>query len=203
MKLPMTCSMRRTLSSTLLVPFLGAVVLSGCRPSQPESDTTAQRPQPSASDSQVLVTPPHLGAVTAQPNTSTAGKMGPKRPGVGDSGASLRANGPIPTKARRGDAATAESLTVASFLDRSMDAGRQVQVTGTCLDQFHARGSAGPPPVSRSDWQLASGTRVVYVVGRMPVACSAGSLTLAATVAIDTTLVSGRREPRRYLVVSR
>lgn len=201
----MNRSLIHAMRSTLLAPYLGTMILVGCKPAKPDNNDSAQRTQATASDSQSLVTPPHLGAAIAvQPGTSSSGKkIGPRRPPAGETTGSAHANATIPVKARRDDAAATESLTVASFLDRSMEAGQRVQVTGTCLDQFHARGSAGPPPVSRSDWQLATGTKVVYVVGRMPAACSAGSLTITATVAIDTTLVGGRSEPRRFLVVSR
>jgi hypothetical protein len=200
----MNRSLPHTMRATLLATYLGAMILVGCKPAKPGNNGGAQGTQPAAADSQSLVTPPHLGAVAAQPGASSTGKeIGPRRPPVGETTGPSHAIATIPAKARRGDTIATESLTVASFLDRSMDAGQRVQVTGTCLDQFHASGSAGPPPVSRSDWQLAAGTRVVYVVGRMPAACSAGPVTLTATVAIDTTLVGGRSEPRRFLVVTR
>jgi hypothetical protein len=196
--------MLRAARTTLLVPCLGAVILTACRPAQPGNDTTAQGTQSSASDSQSLVTPPQLGTVASKPNTTTAGKqIGPRRPTVGESTSTTHTIATIPAKARRDEATSADTLSVASFLDRSLNAGQHVQVAGACLDQFHTRGSAGPPPVSRSDWQLAGGTRVVYVVGRMPMSCSAGSPTLTGTVGIDTAVVLGRRAPRRFLVLSR
>jgi hypothetical protein len=199
----MTRTMLSAARTTLLVSCLGAVILTACRPAQPGNDTSAQRAQATATDSQSLVTPPTLGTVAAKPTTSTAGKqIGPSRPSAARSTSSTHPITTIPPKARRGEAAAAESLSVASFLDRSLNAGQHVQITGTCLDQFHTRGSAGPPPVSRSDWQLAGGTQVVYVVGRMPLACSAGPLTLAGTVGIDTTVVLGRRAARRFLVLA-
>jgi hypothetical protein len=190
--------------TALFMSCLGGVIITACRPAQPGNDTTAQRTQASAADSQSLVIPPPLGTVAAKPNTLQAGKqIGVRRPNVGETTSAGRANTTIPPIARRGDATVAETLTVAAFLDRSMTAGHRVQISGTCLDQFHTRGSAGPPPVSRSDWQLANGTQVVYVVGRMPSGCSAGSLTLTGTVGMDSTLVGGRRVPRRFLVISR
>ena len=200
----MTRMMLRAARTTLLVSCLGAVMLTACRPAQPGTDTTAQRAQASASDSQSLVTPPQLGTVAAKPNTLTAGKqVGPTRPTAGHPTSNGHAITTIPSKARRDDAAPAETLSVASFLDRALNAGQHVQIAGTCLDQFHTRGSAGPPPVSRSDWQLAGGNHVVYVVGRMPLACSTGSPTLAGSVGIDTTVVAGRRTARRFLVLAR
>jgi hypothetical protein len=200
----MTRVMLRAARTTLLVSCLSAVVLTACSPAQPGTDTTARRAQATAPDSQSLVTPPQLGTVAAKPNTSTGGKqIGPSRPTAGQSTNGTHAITTIPPKARPGEAPAAETLSVASFLDRSLNAGRRVQITGTCLDQFHTRGSAGPPPLSRSDWQLAGGNQVVYVIGRMPLACSAGSLTLTGTVGIDSTVIAGRRAPRRFLVLAR
>ena len=191
--------MLHTLRSLVLLPAVGAMIAAGCRPSQPEKSQVAQ---PTASDSQRLVQPPHLGEVATRPATADSGKTaGPRRPSVPDS------NGPrlgtIPIKARRADTNASELLTVASFLDRTLAAGQHVQVTGTCLDQFHANPSAGAPPVGRSDWQLTNGTQVVYVAGRMPSSCIPGPATISATVAIDTTLIAGKRQPRRYLTISR
>jgi hypothetical protein len=200
----MTRTMFRILLHPRLASCVALIILGGCQPAQPKNDGVAQPLHPNASDSQSLATPPALGTVPAQASSSPSkSEAGPRRPSGAETVGTPRTKGTIPSTARRSDPSTTESLTVASFLDRSVDAGQRVQVTGTCLDQFHANGSAGPPPVSRSDWQLASGTRVVYVVGRMPAACAAGPLTITATVGIDTTLVGGLREPRRFLVISR
>jgi hypothetical protein len=199
----MTRTMNHAAHSTFLLSCIGAVMLAGCAPGQSANDTNAQKRR-SSSDSQSLRVPPYLGAVTAQPNTLATGKQsGPRRPPV-EPTVNARATGTIPTNARRGDTSRIESLTVASFLDRAIDAGQRVEVTGTCIDQFHAGAGAGAPPVSRSDWQLASGTRVVYVVGRMPTSCATeAATTISATVGVDTTIIAGKARPRRYLVIPR
>jgi hypothetical protein len=194
---PIFTSSRHPLRATILVAGLGLLMLAACSPSHPENNGSS----PAGSDSQALVKPPQLGEVAAEPAISDSGKSaGIRRPPVQGTTGSI--NGTIPVKARRGVAAS-ESLTVGTFLDKSFDAGQRVQIAGTCLDQFHTNASAGPPPVSRSDWQLSSGTRVVYVVGRMPASCATGPVTISATVSIDTTMIAGQRRPRRFLTISR
>jgi hypothetical protein len=190
-----------TARGLVVVPVLATMILVGCSPSQRENNGSQQSAQSSASDSQTLVKPPHLGEVAEPIDSNAATPEGPRRPPVAKT--AEHSLGTIPMKARRGEAPASESLTVASFLDRSIATGQRVQVTGTCLDQFHARASAGPPPVSRSDWQLTSGDQVVYVVGRMPRSCATGPTTISATVAFDTSVIAGQRRPRRYLIVSR
>ena len=51
-----------------------------------------------------------------------------------------------------------DTLTVSSLLSRPVTRGQRVVVRGTCLDQFHTRGSAGPSPIERTI------TRIVSVV---------------------------------------
>jgi hypothetical protein len=182
----------------VVVSVVVAAIAVACRPSQPENAQVSQR---TASDSQTLVKPPHLGEVPPQTVANSGQVTSPRRPPVsGSTGSRL---GAIPVKARRGDTLASESLTVASFLSRALSAGQRVQITGTCLDQFHANPSAGPPPVSRSDWQLTNGGQIVYVVGRMPVSCVPGPAAISAIVTIDTTLIGGQRRPRRFLTIPR
>lgn len=94
-------------------------------------------------------------------------------------------------------------LSVTAFLATGLPQGAKVKIHGACIDQFHARGSAGSPPVSRSDWQLATGTATVYVVGAVPPGCSTGEVTLAGVVATDSAMLGGERRVRRYLVLPR
>ena len=76
--------------------------------------------------------------------------------------------------------------------------GRVVRVTGRCLDAPHLR-PIGPPPLKRSDWQLADDTTAIYVSGSAPAACSDQSLvTIVARVEQDTVRPAG--VSRRYLV---
>jgi hypothetical protein len=183
----------------VVVSVVVAAIAVACRPSQPENAQVSRR---TASDSQTLVKPPHLGEAPPRTVATDSGQMtGPRRPPAsGSTGSRL---GAIPVKARRDDTLASESLTVASFLSRALSAGQRVQITGTCLDQFHASPSAGPPPISRSDWQLTNGTQIVYVVGRMPASCVPGPAAISAIVTIDTTLIGGQRRPRRFLTIPR
>jgi hypothetical protein len=57
--------------------------------------------------------------------------------------------------------------------------------------------------MSRSDWQLAEGDRVMYVVGRYPIACSTGRATISVIADVDTITVGATRRPRQYLVIPR
>jgi hypothetical protein len=184
---------------TVVVSVVVATMAVACRPSQSENAQVSQRP---ASDSQTLVKPPHLGEVPPRTVATDSGQAtSPRRPPAsGSAGSRL---GAIPVKARRDDMLASESLTVASFLSRPLSAGQRVQITGTCLDQFHASPSAGLPPVSRSDWQLTNGSQMVYVVGRMPTSCVPGPAAISAIVTIDTTLIGGQRRPRRFLTIPR
>ena len=186
--------MRRITRSTLLFLGSGAVIVAACAPAQPE--------KPPTSDTQSLGVPQTLGTARPQASSTSKAKIEPRRPPVGDL-SNAHDNMSIPLKARRDDESANKPLSVESFVGRSMNAGERVQVTGTCLDQFHARGSAGPPPVSRSDWQLANGTEVVYVTGRMPASCASGTVTISATVGIDTAVVDGQQHARRFLVIPR
>lgn len=108
-------------------------------------------------------------------------------------------------KASRVTATTerSDTLTVSSFLAQPLARGQRVMVSGSCLDQFHTRGAAGPPPVARSDWQLVSGQQVVYVVGPQPGECLSGPVTIVATVGVDTVAGFGKRQERRYLILVR
>lgn len=204
MKSSMNSPALSAVGSRFLISCLISIVAVGCSRARPENENGARDPQLSALDSQSLVTPPVLGTAPAQA-VSSSGKnqAAPQRPAVGEKPANSHAITAIPAKARRDNASTSEALSVASFLDRSLDAGQPVQVTGTCIDGFHARGSAGPPPVSRSDWQLSNGTQVVYVVGRMPASCASGAVTISAVVGVDTVAIIGTRRVRRFLVIPR
>jgi hypothetical protein len=191
---PMPVSLR-----TLVFSGIAAVIAAGCSPSKSGNSQVGQQTAP---DSQRLVAPLHLGEAAARPaSADSSAAISPRRPSISAStGPKL---GTIPVKARRDDTKPPALLTVASFLDRPLDVGQRIQITGTCLDQFHANASAGAPPVSRSDWQLTNGSQVVYVVGRMPASCIPGPATISASVAIDTTLIAGQRRPRRFLTISR
>jgi len=84
--------------------------------------------------------------------------------------------------------------------------GQEVFVAGRCLG-FPGGETAGPPPVTRSDWLLERDSAVIYVTGPLPSGCtttggSADTTTVHARVAQDTlpALGSEPAHPRRYLV---
>lgn len=93
------------------------------------------------------------------------------------------------------------SMQVADILGSSALVGRRVQVTGTCLGYRVPPVAVGPPPSTRSDWQLESGGVAIYVVGQLPAGCSptAGSTsttTIIGTVREDVLPGLGTNPPR-------
>jgi len=93
------------------------------------------------------------------------------------------------------------TVSVDDVLAMQLPRAEPIQVRGRCLDKLHAR-SLGPPPVSRSDWQLASDAAAIFVSGPQPVECDGNSLvTVAVRVYIDTIRAPiGVPRERRYLV---
>jgi hypothetical protein len=93
------------------------------------------------------------------------------------------------------------TVSVEDVLAMKVPRAEPVQVRGRCLDKLHAR-SLGPPPVSRSDWQLASDTAAIFVSGPQPADCDGTSLiTIAAKLYVDTIRAPiGVPRERRYLL---
>ena len=100
-----------------------------------------------------------------------------------------------------GESPQSSPLSVADVLAIRLPQGEPLQVRGMCLDKLHAR-SLGPPPVSRSDWQLASDSAAIFVSGPQPADCDGTSpVTIAAKLYIDTIRAAiGVPRERRYLV---
>jgi hypothetical protein len=194
----MTRNCYRPLARTLVsVSVVCLSVLHGCAPKANNGGSKQ------ASDSQSLVTPPQLGtAPAASSTTSNQNSTGPRRPSVQDTSIVGRAKGNIPPNVPR-EGGSKSTFTVSSFLKSRIGAGERVRISGTCLDQFHTRASAGSPPVNRSDWQLSTGDDLLYVVGRMPPSCAGGQTTIAGMVSVDTALIAGERRARRYLSITR
>lgn len=97
-------------------------------------------------------------------------------------------------------------ITIQQLLNSDSLIGEWVRVSGRCLG-YTAQVAVGPPPLTRSDWQLEDGEMAIYVSGSLPNGCSAteGSsdrITVTAMVAQDTLPALGNRPamPRRYLV---
>ena len=103
----------------------------------------------------------------------------------------------------RGDV---REIAIRHLLNSDSLVGEWVRVSGRCLG-YAAQVAVGPPPLTRSDWQLEDGETAIYVSGSLPNGCSAtgGSsnrITIRAMVAQDTLPALGDRPtmPRRYLV---
>jgi hypothetical protein len=192
--------LRRVHGTVLLAPCVAAV-LAGCRPTQASNEAAGDK-RAGLADTVAFAAPPQLGAVAPQSQNSTqSGELGLRRPSSGDTSARVHLKANIPSDLGRSETMAEKSLSVALLLARPTNPLQRVRVSGVCLDQFHAVGSAGAPPVSRSDWQLQSGDRVVYVVGPMPATCSRGTTTISATVRVDTVQVGGRARPRVFLTI--
>jgi hypothetical protein len=100
--------------------------------------------------------------------------------------------------------------TVRDILGRTAHVGELVRVAGHCV-AVGGQGSesrVGEPPVSPTDWLLASDGVSVFVTGAPPASCGslergADSVTIVARVAEDTlpTAEGIPAAPRRYLVL--
>jgi hypothetical protein len=93
---------------------------------------------------------------------------------------------------------------VRSLLESPPAAGTILGVTGLCYGLAGTL-AAGPPPRSRSDWQLGNDTIALYVVGAIPSECVQASepplITITAVVERDSiaTTLGGPRSERVYL----
>lgn len=98
-------------------------------------------------------------------------------------------------------------VTVHQVLTTPSLTGKSVSITGTCLGYAVPTVAKGPPPVTRSDWQLEDQGEAVWVTGPLPSGCqttapSAGPVTITAVVAQDTVPALGGQGGggRQYLV---
>ncbi|HKA58319.1 MAG TPA: hypothetical protein VKD28_06870 [Gemmatimonadales bacterium] len=98
------------------------------------------------------------------------------------------------------------SVTVAEIAASGALVGKRVRVTGKCMG-YSTPLAVGPPPRTRSDWQLADGSMAIYVVGTFPPGCSptTGSsepVTIIGVVTEDTipARLGGPARPRRFMV---
>ena len=98
-------------------------------------------------------------------------------------------------------------VTVHQVLTTPSLAGKSVRITGTCLGYSVPTVAKGPPPVTRSDWQLEDQGEAVWVTGQLPSGCQAtapstSAVTIAAEVVQDTLPALGGHGGgvRQYLV---
>ena len=102
------------------------------------------------------------------------------------------------------EASEHRSISVRVLLSTRPKSGTVVTVSGLCYGLAGLL-AAGPPPSSRSDWQLGDGSVAVFVVGPIPLNCvqqaNAPSVTIRATVRRDSVAVrlGGPLVERLYL----
>ena len=100
-------------------------------------------------------------------------------------------------------------VTVHQVLVSPSLTGTMVLVHGTCLGYAAPFVAHGPPPLTRSDWQLGDGGEALWVSGPLPAGCTSTTPATAPTavvarVAQDTVqALGGGTAVRRYLVVGR
>jgi hypothetical protein len=90
--------------------------------------------------------------------------------------------------------------------DGAVEVGRSIRVRGTCTGYAHVL-AAGPPPRTRSDWQLVDGDVALWVVGPYPDGCSGtvpseapGTYTMVVTADTLPALGGASPRPRLYLI---
>jgi hypothetical protein len=203
---PLGTLRRSSTHAALFLMLLGVSHwVSGCRPSTPESAKPPSSDDVGPASAKDSVRAPRLGTSPTVQDSATANPraVSAATPKTSAAASGARTTAPPVIARKRSAPYHGETLTVAAFLSRTFEADDQVVVTGSCLDQFLVRGSAGPPPFSRSDWQLASDGLEVYVVGIIPGECSSGPVTITARVGVDTVQATGHPQPRRFLIIAR
>ena len=111
-----------------------------------------------------------------------------------------------PAPAVREVESTPREVSVAQLLTDEIPVGARVEVRGTCIGYSRVV-ALGPPPRTRSDWQLEADGVAVWVVGSYPPGCSGTepareARTLSFEVAADTLPALGTQtgRVRRYLL---
>lgn len=186
----------------LAAAFALAAPLTGCQPKQQE-ETAGVIPAPAP-------------AAAAPGAASGAGSTD----SVGATAASPAAASPKPAAQQQQQQQQASqhvhpagpgapNIALSAIAGSSSYVGQRVHVTGRCLGYSNAA-TLGPPPLTRSDWQLQSSGSTIFVSGPLPAGCSAtegGSapVTVLVRVAEDTLPALGGKAgtPRRYLVLIR
>ena len=198
---------RSSLASALaVVTAVAAAALVSCQPKQtdemvgaapaPTPPPAARQQDSAAAPVATIVRADSVRPVAASPGAAAAVAAEPK---------------PVPHV--HPGALPAPNVAVRELVASGAYVGKRVHVTGRCLG-YSSAGSLGPPPLTRSDWQLQSSGASIFVSGPLPTGCSAtdaGSgtgatpVTILARVAEDTlpSLGKQRGAPRRYLVLIR
>lgn len=100
---------------------------------------------------------------------------------------------------------TIPEVSIEDVLAGKAATGTMVTVTGIYLG-YGRQQAFGPQPLTRSDWQLASGEVAVWVSGEFPDGTDALTpgdepITITATVAEDVVEGPGDRNQQRYYLV--
>lgn len=138
-------------------------------------------------DSAVSVDTPIGQRPTVRPGPPTAGAANPR---------------PIPTPREK----PKTLLSVAEVLDNPPRTGTVVSVRGTCLRRGAGLAQGGPP-LTRSDWELGTADRAIWISGPRPVDCPVGTgatgpSLVRGLVQVDTLrMLDGTERPRVYLVM--
>lgn len=178
---------RRAITITL------ALLAVGCQ-SRPKSDVAIEGGRQPA-----VTVAPDTSAEAAAPHTGPSpGVVEPARPTPTETTEVTPIRVP-----RRADVPI---VTVRELMTSDAYVGKRVEVAGRCLG-YAAQVAVGPPPVTRSDWQLEDADAAIFVTGPLPGGCSptegsAQRTTILALVAQDTLPALGNRAAtaRRYLV---
>lgn len=109
--------------------------------------------------------------------------------------------------ANGGSVPAPQKVSVHDVLTTASLVGKAVEVTGRCLGYSVPTVAKGPPPLTRSDWQLEDNGEAVWVSGAMPAGCTPtapaeSASTISALVAQDTMPGLGTQKgtARQYLV---
>ncbi|HKG91962.1 MAG TPA: hypothetical protein VKA84_08735 [Gemmatimonadaceae bacterium] len=182
--------LRRHSRAAAAALFAAAAALSACKP-KPKEDTVGALPAPAPA--------PAASAPAATPAATPAAADSARR-GGGDSAPAPHLHPTI---------IGAPNVGLSEVAGSGAYVGQRVHVTGRCLGYSNPT-TLGPPPLTRSDWQLQGAGVAIFVSGPLPGGCSAteGSsapITILARVAEDTLPALGKMPgtPRRYLVLIR
>ena len=194
-------------SALAVVTAVAAAALVSCQPKQTDEmvgAAPAPTPPPAARQQDSAAAP-----------VATIVRADSVRPVAASPGAAAVAAAaePKPIPHVHPGALPAPNVAVRELVASGAYVGKRVHVTGRCLG-YSSAGSLGPPPLTRSDWQLQSSGASIFVSGPLPTGCSATDagtgtgatpVTILARVAEDTlpSLGKQRGAPRRYLVLIR
>jgi hypothetical protein len=96
-------------------------------------------------------------------------------------------------------------VSIRELVNGAVQVGKVVRTHGQCIG-YSKPVAQGPPPRTRSDWQLEDGGIAIWVVGAFPPGCTGAGgdgtrITVSGSVAEDTVVaLNGRGHVRRFLI---